>query len=510
MKCPSAVKRDATAEISCKVMSKTFAVISWFYNGQPIKQLGKSHLKIDSLSCQQILKIKFAMSSDGGNYTCTVTNINSTITKTCHLVVKASKPNPVHIGEIKMSGGCKKACLGGSVNLICNMLDTEAFSWRKNDDEIRSERHVWKQNKTYGARGVKLYLEIINVTKSDEGLYECVGHKSGVQFTKALFLETELCPHELDPVSSPTEATGSPQFICNSHGIKRYTNHTSSVLEVNMKCPSAVKIDATVEISCEVMSKTFAVISWFYNGEQIKQLENTHAKSDSLSCQQKLKIKYAMSKNSENYTCTVTNINSTITKTCPLVVKEQKPDTAQFQSRGHGAGASNIILISRTRNRKTSSKRKVSGSPRVPFTAEQLAKLENSYKESHYVSSSQATQLSSMLKLPESRVKIWFQNRRAREKKKKTRKTISSYQADVETYFKKEGSCKKHREPGEVGWYPSHEISQNSTQYKVLPTATSAMCSGSAYWYTGGCNSKLCSPYNNHFFTIYTGLNLYL
>lgn len=89
-----------------------------------------------------------------------------------------------------MTGGCKKACIGGSVNLICNMLDTEAFSWRKNNYEIHSERHVWKQNKTHGARGVKLYLEIINVTKSDEGLYECVGHKSGVQFTKAIFLET--------------------------------------------------------------------------------------------------------------------------------------------------------------------------------------------------------------------------------------------------------------------------------------------------------------------------------
>lgn len=167
--------------------------------------------------------------------------------------------------------------------------------------------------------------------------------------------------------------------------------------------------------------------------------------------------------------------------------------------------------IPRTRNRKTSSKRKVSGSPRVPFTAEQLAKLENSYKESHYVTSSQATQLSSMLKLPESRVKIWFQNRRAREKKKKTRKTISNYQAEVETYFKKVESCKEHREPGGVGWYPSHVLSPNSTQYKVLPTATSAMCSGSAYWYKRGCNSKLCSPYNNHLdFTIYRGLNLYL
>lgn len=74
--------------------------------------------------------------------------------------------------------------------MICNMLDPEALSWMKNDREIHSERHVWKRTNTHGARGVKYYLEIINVTKSDEGLYECIGHKSGVHFTKALFLET--------------------------------------------------------------------------------------------------------------------------------------------------------------------------------------------------------------------------------------------------------------------------------------------------------------------------------
>lgn len=88
MTCPSVVQRDATVEISCEVMSKTFAVIAWFYNGQQTKQLGKTHVKIDNLSCQQKLKIKHAMTTDSGNYTCTVTNDTSTITKTCHLEVK--------------------------------------------------------------------------------------------------------------------------------------------------------------------------------------------------------------------------------------------------------------------------------------------------------------------------------------------------------------------------------------------------------------------------------------
>lgn len=74
--------------------------------------------------------------------------------------------------------------------------------------------------------------------------------------------------------------------------------------------------------------------------------------------------------------------------------------------------------IPRSKNRKTINKRKVSGSPRVPFSSEQLLELEKSYEDTHYVTAAKVSQLSSKLKLPGNRIKIWFQNRRAREKKK--------------------------------------------------------------------------------------------
>ena len=71
-----------------------------------------------------------------------------------------------------------------------------------------------------------------------------------------------------------------------------------------------------------------------------------------------------------------------------------------------------------SRNRKTVNKRKVSGGPRVPFSSEQLLELEKNYEDTHYVTAAKVLQLSSELKLPGNRIKIWFQNRRAREKKK--------------------------------------------------------------------------------------------
>ncbi|GAB0092496.1 homeobox protein MSX-1 [Sergentomyia squamirostris] len=57
--------------------------------------------------------------------------------------------------------------------------------------------------------------------------------------------------------------------------------------------------------------------------------------------------------------------------------------------------------------------------PRVPFTVEQLTALEDAYKISTYLSSEDANSLARKLNLSCIRVKIWFQNRRARERREK-------------------------------------------------------------------------------------------
>ncbi|XP_008121854.2 homeobox protein MSX-1 [Anolis carolinensis] len=59
----------------------------------------------------------------------------------------------------------------------------------------------------------------------------------------------------------------------------------------------------------------------------------------------------------------------------------------------------------------------VSRSPRVPFSAAQLGVLENSFQQAYYLSTGQVRELALLLGLTENRVKIWFQNRRARERR---------------------------------------------------------------------------------------------
>ncbi|KAM9325064.1 homeobox protein vex1-like [Gastrophryne carolinensis] len=66
--------------------------------------------------------------------------------------------------------------------------------------------------------------------------------------------------------------------------------------------------------------------------------------------------------------------------------------------------------------------------PRTKFTNEQLQELEKSFKEHRYIGSSEKKRLSKVLKLSETQIKTWFQNRRMKFKRQ-------SQDARVEAFF---------------------------------------------------------------------------
>lgn len=83
-----------------------------------------------------------------------------------------------------------------------------------------------------------------------------------------------------------------------------------------------------------------------------------------------------------------------------------------------------------SRRKLKNCKRRSSGSPRVPFSTSQLMTLEQKYTENHYLSGPQVTELASSLNLPHHRIKIWFQNRRAREKRSQEENSIGTATGD--------------------------------------------------------------------------------
>ncbi|RZC36240.1 Homeobox domain containing protein, partial [Asbolus verrucosus] len=58
--------------------------------------------------------------------------------------------------------------------------------------------------------------------------------------------------------------------------------------------------------------------------------------------------------------------------------------------------------------------------PRTAFTASQIKSLEAEFERNKYLSVAKRCQLSKTLKLTETQIKIWFQNRRTKWKRKYT------------------------------------------------------------------------------------------
>uniref|UniRef100_A0AC34QT85 Homeobox domain-containing protein n=1 Tax=Panagrolaimus sp. JU765 TaxID=591449 RepID=A0AC34QT85_9BILA len=72
------------------------------------------------------------------------------------------------------------------------------------------------------------------------------------------------------------------------------------------------------------------------------------------------------------------------------------------------------------RNSLNDTVEKNGGRTRTSYTHEQLATLELFFKNSRYISGRDRTELSRVLKLSESQIKVWFQNRRTKWKKQNT------------------------------------------------------------------------------------------
>ncbi|XP_043973035.1 titin-like [Gambusia affinis] len=206
----------STINLTCSADSSPSAEYQWFLNGDKLTSSGP------------LLRLMNIQMSQSGNYSCQVFNSKT-------LRYQTSQPSPISVHErvsnVKVTQDVTHLIeFSGSVSFSCSSSGSSlSFLWMNSSSEVSVSDRVQITNITDG--GSK--LNIINVTRYDDGSYSC-------------------------KVSNPVSNDSSdPANVSVSYGPEK----------INLKLQSQKYPEGSnIHLSCSADSRPNATFEWFFNG----------------------------------------------------------------------------------------------------------------------------------------------------------------------------------------------------------------------------------------------------